>query len=139
MIRHVSLISPNPFILQPYTNIEGIGYGYDHQIWTMIETWLGIICACVPFLQKQFSAQGVFGSKISAGWSRMRSWTSSLSSSSSPSETRPAMVVVPQESRQTETSTGKILSKSSVNGEIGVSQSYSIEFSDKTFYDSSSV
>ena len=49
------------------------GYGFYHNVWTMVETWLGIIIACVPILQKQFRAQGVLGSKIYAGWVKVRS------------------------------------------------------------------
>ena len=115
------------------------GYGYYHQIWTMIELWLGIICACVPVLQKQFRAQGVFGSKISAGWSKIKSRKSSSSSASSGGEAAADFEPGQQEWRGTESAVSKSLPKSLFSTETGVSQLRSANFSEKTFLDSSSV
>ena len=102
----------------------------------MLETWLGIICACVPLLQKQFGAQGVYGSKIIAGWSKI---ASRKSMSSGPSASMFASGSSQHKSQGTETVASKGPPNSMIASEIGVSRSYNVSYSEKTFLDSSSV
>ena len=88
-------------------------------------------------LQKQFSAQGVYGSKILAGWDRLRSRNLSSRTASAPDSGQ----YEPWQSGSsaTETNITKSLPKSPPASHIGVSQSYTVSHSGKTFYDSTSV
>ena len=122
------------------------GYGYNNQIWTTIETGVGIICACVPILHKQFSAEGVYGRKINAGWKKLRSRKTTTATATTSSSGTGSMPVSSQaDSWQSTTALTEnggnkyATQKSLTDSQIGISQTYTVSRSEKTFYDSESV
>ena len=73
MYVHLSLRFEMPLNLISFSLT---GYGYYHHVWTAIEVWLAIICACAPVLQplfrKHLGASFELGNVFSASWSKIR-------------------------------------------------------------------